>query len=214
MKQILSYILPVTKTVESKFSGMLEITWHNGKKHLNSQNANYSYGSLQQILKFALKKIDLSKVNSVLVLGMGGGSVIETLRKDFNYSNIISAVEIDPVIIDIAGTEFGISENQNLEIHCTDAFEFVKSTANTFNLIIIDLFIDLDVPNKFLSTEFWEHVLNSKSSKGEIIFNASVKNSESKTIKSLIDYLKTKVYKVDLFENVGNTNTIVVLKSL
>lgn len=214
MKQLLSYILPVTKTIESLYSGTLEITWHNGKKHLNSQNANYSYGSLQRILKFGIENINLNNVSSILVLGMGGGSVIETLRKDFNFNKSIVAVEMDPVVIDIAKAEFGISENENLKIHCADASEFVKNTKEQFDLIIVDLFIDLSVPDPFLSEQFWDDALRLKSSKGHIIFNASVKDSKSDRIKKLISYLKTKIYKVDVFEGVNNTNTLLILKSL
>ena len=214
MKQLLSYILPVTKTVESKHSGTLEITWYNGKKHLNSKNANYSYGSLQRILKIGLEKIDISKVNSVLVLGMGGGSVIETLRQDLKYSKHITAVEIDSVIIDIANTEFGITENETLKIYCDDAFHFIKNNRKLFDLIIIDLFIDLSVPDQFLSEVFWNNILKSKSSKGAIIFNAAVEDSKNRIIHNLIDYLKTKIFEVDVFEKVNNTNTLVILKSL
>lgn len=214
MKRLLSYIYPVTKTIQSQYSGPLEITWYNGEKHLNSKNANYSYGSLQRILKFGLEKVNLTKVNSVLVLGMGGGSVIETLRKDFNYSKHIEAVEIDPVIIEIAKTEFGIFENETLKIHCTDAFEFIKSESRKFDIIIVDLYIDLNVPDKFLNLEFWDHVLASRSKKGAIIFNASVKDSKSGSINALTEYFKTKIFKVDLYENVNNTNTLIIASGL
>ncbi|REE08329.1 spermidine synthase [Winogradskyella pacifica] len=214
MKQLLSYIYPVTKTIESKYSGKLEITWYNGKKHLNSENANYSYGSLQRILKYGLEKTELANVKSILVLGMGGGSVIKTLRTDFNYNNTIEAVELDPVIIDIAKSEFGIIEDQHLKIHCADAFTFVKTNTTTFDLIIVDLYIDLSVPDKFLSTEFWDNVLNSKSSKGTLLFNASVKESDMVKVENLVDYLKTKVYKVDIYKKVNNTNTIIITSSL
>lgn len=214
MKQLLSYILPITKSVESDYSGTLEITWYNGKKHLNSKNANYSYGSLQRILKFGVEKINLQNVTSILVLGMGGGSVIDSLRKDFKFNKHITAVEIDSVIIDIASSEFGISENENLKIHCADAFEFVMQSNALFDLIIVDLFIDLSVPNQFLSEEFWDNTLRLKSSKGKVIFNASVRDAKNKNVNQLINYLKTKVYKVEVFENVNDTNTIVILKSL
>lgn len=214
MKRLLSYIYPVTKTITSKFNGELEITWYNGKKHLNSENANYSYGSLQRILKFGLEKVELSKVNSILVLGMGGGSVIETLRADFNYTKIIEAVELDPVIIEIAKSEFEIAENEQLKIHCTDAFDFVKTNTKSFDLIIIDLYIDLDVPDKFLSMAFWEKVLLSKSSKGSILFNASVKSSNATKIETLVQYLKTKVFKVDVYSKVNNTNTVIIASGL
>ncbi|WP_296386636.1 fused MFS/spermidine synthase [Winogradskyella sp.] len=214
MKRLLSYIYPVTKTVVSQYSGSLEITWYNGKKHLNSKNANYSYGSLQRILKFGLEKVNLSKVNSILVLGMGGGSVIETLRRDFNYIKHIDAVEIDPVIIDIANTEFGICEDEALKIHCADAFEFIRTNNKNFDLIIVDLYIDLSVPDNVISTEFWNNVIQSKSSKGSIIFNASVGDSKDNSIKTLIDYIKSKVFKVDVYKNVNNTNTLIITRSL
>tara|TARA_R110002094_G_scaffold217762_1_gene189025 strand:+ start:309 stop:953 length:645 start_codon:yes stop_codon:yes gene_type:complete len=214
MKRLLSYIYPITKTINSTYSGPLEITWFNGKKHLNSKNANNSYGSLQRILKFGLEKIDLSKINSVLVLGMGGGSVIETLREDFNYTKHIDAVEIDPIIIAIANTEFAIFESKTLSVHCVDAFDFIKTNKKKFDVIIVDLFIDLTVPNKVLSTEFWDNVIGSKSSKGSIIFNASVGDLKNNTINSLTNYIKAKVYKVDIHKNVNNTNTIIIASGL
>ncbi|NRR89962.1 fused MFS/spermidine synthase [Winogradskyella undariae] len=214
MKRILSYIYPVTKTITSKYSGELEITWYNGRKHLNSENANYSYGSLQRILKFGLQKINLNSVNSVLVLGMGGGSVIETLRSDFSYTKFIEAVELDPVVIDIAKTEFGITESSQLKINCADAFQFIKTNTKPFDLIIVDLYIDLTVPDKFLSQEFWTSVLNSKSSKGFILFNASVKASNESKIDSLVNYFKSKVFKVDIYKKVNNTNTVIIASGL
>lgn len=215
MKRLLSVIYPVSTTFSSKYSGALKIMYHKGKKQLNSKNANYSYGNLQRILKFGLEKIDIIKVNSVLILGMGGGSVIKTLRNDFNYNKPITAVEIDPVIITIADTEFGIKENESLTIHCTDAYNFIQTHSEVFDLIVVDLYIDLNIPDKFLSLEFWNALLNSKSSKGQIIFNASVGSSTSTLkLEEIISFLHSKVYKVSVYENVNTTNTIIVTSSL
>ena len=86
---LLSFIYPITKKVESQYCGTIEITWHNGTKHLNTKNANYSYGSLQKILKFGLQKIDVSNCKNILILGLGAGSVIDTLIKDFKNIRII-----------------------------------------------------------------------------------------------------------------------------
>ncbi|MFP4844706.1 spermidine synthase [Winogradskyella sp. PE311] len=214
MKQLLSYIIPSKKTITSKYSGTLEIVWCNGKKHLNSKNAIYSYGALQRILKFGIEKINLNRVNSVLVLGMGGGSVIKTLRNDFKFTKSIEAVEIDSVIIDIATTEFGVSQNDLLNIHCQDAFHFVKNNIKKFDLVIVDIYIDLSVPDQFLSVEFWKNVLSCKSLKGSIIFNASVQNTKINKVKAVIEFLKTKVFTVDVYPNVNGTNTIIIARGL
>ncbi len=134
MKRLLSYIYPVTKTIASQYSGALEITWYNGKKYLNTKNANYSYGSLQEILKIGLEKINLQHCNEVLVLGLGGGSVIETLQNDFNYKGHITAVDIDPVIIQLAKDEFNIRESEKLAIICADAFNPMRLDSQTIGV--------------------------------------------------------------------------------
>lgn len=200
--------------MKSKYSGTLEITWHNGKKFLNTKNANYSYGSLQTILKFGLDKIDLNHMTSILLLGLGGGSVIETLRENFNYQNQITAIDIDPVIIDIAKTEYQLESDSNTTILCEDALKFIKHNTIIFDLIIIDLFIDIEVPKPFLELSFWEHVVKSKSTNGAILFNASLEEKKSNQLKPVLEYLQTKVYKVDVYEKVNDTNTLIISQSL
>lgn len=214
MTKLLSYIHPITKTVISTFSGPLEITTKNGKKHLNTKNANYSYGALQLILKFGLDKIDLKKVNSVLLLGLGGGSVIQTLRDDFNYKKQITAVDIDPVIIDIAITEFGLENNSALKIICQDAHQYVNQNTQQFDLIIVDLFIDITVPKQFLELSFWEDVIKLKSSNGVILFNGSLEKEKSQNLKKVIVFLKSKVYKVEVYDKINRVNTLVITQSL
>ena len=214
MTRLLSYIHPITKTIKSNFSGTLEITIKNGKKRLNTKNANYSYGALQLILKFGLDKIDLKKVNSVLLLGLGGGSVIETLRDDFNYQKHITAVDIDPVIIDIAKTEFGLENNPKLKIICQDALQYVNQNTQQFDLIIVDLFIDISVPKQFLELSFWEHIIKSKSSNGVILFNGSLEKEKSNALKQVITFLKSKVYKVDVYNKINDVNTVIITQTL
>ncbi|TYB78562.1 spermidine synthase [Bizionia myxarmorum] len=214
MAKLLSYLYPITKKVNSDINGTLEITWYNGKKHLNSKNANYSYGSLQRILKFGLEKLNLKNVNSILVLGLGGGSVIQTLRTDFNFKNHITAVEIDPQIITIAKEEFQIESSESLNIICDDALKFVENTSETFDLIIIDLFIDLSVPESFLELSFWENILKCKSASGAILFNGSLKKELSHKLETIIGYLKSHIYQVVVYKKVNQTNTLVIGKSL
>lgn len=204
----------MTKKIKSDYSGTLEITWYNGKKHLNTKNANYSYGSLQRILKFGLDKIELNNVNSVLLLGLGGGSVIETLRTDFNYAKGITAVDIDPKIIDIAKNEFSLKDDNQLIIVCDDALHFMQINTEAFDLIIIDVFIDITVPDAFLTVPFWHDVLKGSSTNGTVLFNASLEKTKSKALNEVIDLLKTHFYRVEIFEKVNNSNTLILAKGL
>ncbi len=210
MIRLLSYIYPITKKVESKYNGTLEITWHNGKKHLNTKNANYSYGSLQKILKFGLQKIDLSNCNKILILGMGGGSVIETLIKKFKYKNHITALDIDPAIIEIAKAEFNLSENKNLKIICDDALDFMKKNKLLFDLIIIDLFIDTEVPDNFFNTSFWDDIIRSNSENGSILFNGSLRDDNDQKLLGIMSHLDSNYYHIEKLEKVNGTNTLLI----
>ena len=204
----------MAKTIKSDYSGTLEITWYNGKKHLNTKNANYSYGSLQRILKFGLEKINLKNINSILLLGLGGGSVIETLRNDFGYSKPITAVDIDPVIMEIAKNEFNLNTFEQLEIVCEDALHFMKKNRRHFDLIIIDLFIDIEIPKPFMKLSFWQDVVNASSTNGSILFNGPLEKSKSKSLNDIITFLKTHMYHTEVFEKVNNTNTLILCKGL
>ena len=56
--KFLSYFIPINVYKKnSAVSKTLEVTWNNGELVLDSMNTNYSYGSLQRILRKGLKYI-------------------------------------------------------------------------------------------------------------------------------------------------------------
>lgn len=212
MERLLSFIYPVTKKVKSKFNGTLEITWYNGKKHLNTKNTNYSYGSLQKILKFGLDKLDLSKCKNILVLGLGGGSVIQTLNKKIGPDKSIIAVDIDPVIVKVAKEDFKLSAAKNLEIICNDASDFIVTNRSIFDLIIVDLFIDTEIPSPFFEIPFWANIVKASSKNGNILFNASLDSKNEADIINIASYLYKNNFQIEKLEKVNKTNTLLLAK--
>ncbi|MFM7895987.1 MAG: spermidine synthase, partial [Flavobacterium sp.] len=92
---------------------------------LDSENTNYSFGSLQRVLKKGLKYIGYERIqnfNSILVLGVAGGSVIETLKKEIKFEGKITGVEIDADVIELAKKYFGLGSYKNVSIVNDDAF--------------------------------------------------------------------------------------------
>lgn len=212
MKHLLSYIWPKTKRIESAYSGTMEVTSVNGKKFLDSKNANYSFGTLQRILEAGLDKVDLKNVNSVLLLGMGGGSVVFSLRNKFKYQGEILAIEFDQKIIEIARDEFSILQFDNLTIKNTDAYDFVIHSNDNYDLVIIDLFIDVEVPPQFYSIEFIENVCQLMSKTSSLIFNLGIGEVNRDKRNAVVDYFKTKPeYVVLLLEKVQRYNTLMIV---
>lgn len=210
MKKFLSYFWPVSRKVHSEINGPMEITYTAGKKVLNSKNANYSFGPLQEILEFGLTKVDLKKVDNLLLLGLGGGSIIKSLRDTFDFRNQIYAVEIDPEMIRIAKEEFGIVESWNTKIIEDDAFLFTKTTKRKYQLVIVDLFIDTEVPQIFYQKEFCDRLARIISPGGAFIYNVGM-NPKNNSVSGdqLISFFKEN-FEVRKFPEVHNKNLLLV----
>lgn len=213
-----SYFIPINVYKKnSTISKSLEVTWNNGELVLDSKNTNYSYGSLQRILKKGLKYIGferIKKFESILILGVAGGSVIKTLVDDVKFKGKITGVEIDAEIIEIAKKYFKLDEIKNLELHLDDAFEFVLKTKNNYDLIIIDIFQDTKMPN-FLFEDFFINRINFLlNPEGFILFNTMV-ISEKDRIRNL-DYRKkfNGNYSIRMYPKVEIHNELFTIKKL
>ncbi|OYU85643.1 MAG: spermidine synthase [Flavobacterium sp. BFFFF2] len=176
--KLLSYFFPITIHKQpSDLSTTLEITWANGQLVMDSLHANYSYGSLQRILRRGLHAIGQAQIDqcdSVLLLGVAGGSVIETLNKDFNYKGQITGVEIDEGILELAKKYFGLYQWNNVNYIIADAHQFVGTTKKTFDLIIVDIFQDTQMPSFLFEPAFQDQLLRILNGSGIILFNTMV----------------------------------------
>ncbi len=211
LKQILSYLWPITSKKDSDFSGKLEITWIDGKKVLDTKNANYSYGTLQKVLENGLKNVNFQQINSVLILGLGGGSIARSLQEKFNFCGSIHAVEIDKKIIELAKTEFDISAIQNLKIINKDALSFVKNSKQIYDLIIVDLFIDTEIPDVFLSEEFCQNLI--EICQNSILFNLGFNRKTRNKGQNVIGFFKNvSNFKVLALEKVEGINRLLLAK--
>ncbi|MDR6968453.1 spermidine synthase [Flavobacterium arsenatis] len=208
LKKWFSYILPINiLKKKSTVSKSLEVTWANGELVLDSANTNYSYGSLQRILRKGLKSIGYEKINKmehVLVLGVAGGSVIKTLANEIGCRGKITGVEIDSSVIALANEYFQLNQIPNLEIVIDDAFEFVLKTKKKYDLIIIDIFQDTTMPN-FLFEEFFINrigfLLNEN---GFILFNTmclkesdNIRNEKYVSVFNKKDFIVRKIPRVE-----------------
>lgn len=175
LKRILSYLTPITiLKKESKISKIFEVTWNNGKLVLDTKNTNFSYGSLQKVLKKGLLKIgieEIQNVKNILLLGVAGGSVIQTLVQDFNFKGKITGIEIDEEIIEIGQLYFDLDTFKNLKIIISDAEVFVKNNADKYELIIIDIFQDNIMPDFLFEVSFINNLKKRLGENGNILFN-------------------------------------------
>ncbi|WP_395632639.1 spermidine synthase [Flavobacterium sp.] len=218
LRKLFSYFIPINiYKKKSTISETIEVTWNNGELVIDSKNTNYSYGSLQRILRKGLKYIGFERIrnfNNVLLLGVAGGSVIKTLVEEIKFKGKITGVEIDPAMIEVANTYFKLNEIPNVNIVIDDAFEFVLKTKETYDLIIIDVFQDTTMPN-FLFEDFFINRVNFLLRKdGFILFNTMVINDGNR--ERNLNY-KNKFngnYSLRMYPKVETHNELFTIKKL
>jgi spermidine synthase len=166
LRRLVSYAMPFTHRVQTVHSGIVEITLYQGRKTLDTAHANYSYGSLQRVLRYGIRFTQPDKAQQVLVLGMGGGSIVQVLRQIPDFTGAITAVE------------FGVCPNDTLTIICADAFAWVPTALDqSFDLIIIDLFLDLTIAAGLGAGVFWEHIGRVLQPGGYVVLNTLTADS-------------------------------------
>ena len=218
VRKLFSYFIPIkVYRKNSAVSNSLEVNWYHGELVLDSKSTNYSYGKLQRILRKGLKYIGFERIRNfknVLVLGVAGGSVIKTLVDEIKFKGKITGVEIDEAVIEIANSYFKLDKIANLEIVIDDAFEYVLKTKETYDLIIIDIFEDTNMPN-FLFQDFFINRINSLLNlNGFILFNTMVINKTQED-RNLI--YKSKFggdYSLRMYPKVKIHNELFTIKKL
>ncbi|SFJ78548.1 spermidine synthase [Myroides guanonis] len=220
ISKLLSYLIPVPyKRITSNVNSQLEVTWNNGKLVLDTPNTNYSYGNLEKILKKGLQYIGFKKIknmDSVLILGLGAGSILHTLRTEIDYQNHIVSVELDPAVLYTAKKYFDIDRFKNHEIIEGDAFEYVLKNHNKkFDLIVLDLFQDVTMPSFLFEKYFVNNLKSMLSINGFILFNTICLTNEH--LERNQEYLKLydpNIFSLRQLPKLQNHNEIITIKRI
>lgn len=219
IQKLFSYIVPIKIfKKKSQRSKIIEVTWANGELVLDSENTNYSYGSLQRILRYGLRNIGydtILKMDHILLLGVAGGSVVKTLVDEIQYKGKITGVEIDPDMIKIANEYFNLDQIKQLEVVIDDAFEFVLKTKNKYNLIIIDIFEDIKMPNFLFERFFSERICSLLQNHGFVLFNTMILD-EAHNVRNrkYISEIDPKLFASKMLPRVEAHNELIIIEKV
>jgi len=182
---VLSHLTPfdLLKT-HSKENGDLELKLVRGSFQLSTSSAVYSFGRKYHAFNTAFEKLKpkLQSVQSVLVLGGGLGSVCEILQKDFHLSAQYTLVEFDPIICSLAEQVLESQIKKNCKIVYSEARDYLSACSTQFDLVVVDLFNDIQVPDVFRSESFLEDLKPLLSSKGHLLFNLVTSTDQTKRL--------------------------------
>jgi spermidine synthase len=110
---------------------------------------------------------------SVLVIGLGGGSIPMALNEMYPRATI-DAVEIDEAVVRVAKQYFNFAENDKLKVHVVDARVFTKRAGlqgKKYDLIILDAFTGDYIPEHLMTKEYLEETRALLADPGVLVAN-------------------------------------------
>jgi len=151
-------------------------------------------------------------LKSVLVLGLGGGSVQHLLSKKFPDIHITS-VEIDKVIVDVAKKYFSLDEIPNHRIIVGDALKVIAIPEeygipqNSFQAVLVDIFCGQKYPDLGTSGNFFAGIKNLVVPGGLVIFNRIYLEHHQEQVNRFIDSLEAFYRDIKSVIIAGRTNS-------
>ena len=145
----------------------------NGVFHSQYNPTRPVTGSVWDLLLLPAFFYPPGELQRILVLGVGGGAVIQNLRR-FVQPQLIVGVELNPVHLSVAKRFFGV-RGDDVQLVQADAVKWVQEyDGPAFDLIIDDLFGEVDgEPQRaiFADTQWARSLLAILSGDGAIVSN-------------------------------------------
>lgn len=128
---------------------------------------------LQKLWRQAFRRIPRkASIKKVLVIGFGGGGNVVQLHRRFPVCEI-TAIEWDPVMVQIADRIQLFPVNWKPRIILDDAFHAIGELHETFDLILFDAYLGNCVMNAVRDEEFSIRLQKLLAPSGYLLFNAS-----------------------------------------
>lgn len=175
-QRLLSYFWLVRlPTPPSTVTPSLEVRLSDGRLVVDATGVNYAFGGLDHFFRAAFRRLGIpeAQMQKVLILGFGSGNVATILREwETGPPLDITGVEQDGSMLEIGRRYFHLDELEPLELKIQDAAAYVRQAPQKqFDLIVVDLFVEDVVPQRFTTTAFLKKLGALLRPRGLLFFN-------------------------------------------
>ncbi len=146
----------------------------------------------------------------VLIIGLGGGTTIYQVRKLFKNVHI-ETVEICEKSVEMASRFIDI---KNEIIHVMDGFDFVISSQDLYDLVILDAYDASGIPGKFLREEFIASANRILQKNGFFIINYALPLQGRAMLKNFIKTLGIYFHIYAIGPTLIENNMVIVATDL
>ncbi len=107
----------------------------------------------------------------LLFVGLGGGAM-PTFARGVRPEAALDVVEIDPLVVEVAGRYFGFRPDARLDVHVDDGRAFIeRSAASRWHAVFLDAFSDDEIPRALATREFLEATRRALVPGGVVVSN-------------------------------------------
>jgi spermidine synthase len=164
---------------------------------------------------FAMPLLWNPVLQHVLMAGLGGGSAPRAFAHYFT-NTVIDAVEIDPVVIDVAKNYFHLTESLNLRLHIDDARQFLRRSTNIYDAILMDAYATTrygsSLPPHLTTKEFFLIADSHLTANGVLAYNVigQISGPGDKLVGALFRTMKEVFPQVYLFPARETPNVVFI----
>ncbi len=123
---------------------------------------SYNQRFIEMVLSVRPKKL----------LVIGGGAFMLPISAFHRFPDmVIDVVEIDPLLVQLSRDFFELPESERLRVYVGDGAEFIKTTKEKYDMIIIDAFSGFTIPHHLLERDMLLHYKKHMKRNGVIALN-------------------------------------------
>lgn len=173
-KSLLSYFTEIVlEETSSDYNEHLQVLLTQGRYQLCTEDAIYSFDDKYDNFLKAFEKINIKEKNveSMLLLGLGLGSIPYILENIFKLNIDYTAVEIDEEICRLAEKYVLSDLRSHIMIYPIDATHYFNWYNESFDLIAMDIFDSATIPIYFESETYLQILASRLNKNGIILYN-------------------------------------------
>lgn len=123
---------------------------------------------------------------SVLIVGLGGGSLVKRMWRDYPQVEI-DAVEIDPQVIDVAYEYFELPRDKRITVVAEDGRRFLNASDKRYDIIVMDAYYADALPSHLTTEEFFREANTRLTPGGVLAYNVigAVDGTQSRLFRSM-----------------------------
>ncbi|MFO7571042.1 MAG: fused MFS/spermidine synthase [Gaiellaceae bacterium] len=134
-------------------------------------------------------------VERIAILGNAGGTTARALGVYYPEAEV-DGVEIDAAVSRVGSRYFGMDDNPRLTVHDVDARPFLRSTDETYDLIVVDAYHQPYVPFYLATREFFELVRERLRPGGIVALNVASVPDDERLVRAVGTTLATRFPQV------------------